>query len=281
MTGRAAVRLDRVEVVRDGRAILGPLDLALDAGDHAAVLGPNGSGKTTLLRILSTYLHPTRGTVEVLGGRFGRVDVRTLRGRVGVVSAGVVGLLHRVGTAVDLVAAARHGATRPVPAIDDGDREAARGALARVGADHLVDRVCRTLSQGEWQRVQIARALVTDPELLLLDEPFVGLDLGGREALVGDVAAVMDEPGGPTVVLVTHHVEEIPDGVRFAVLLRGGRAVAAGPATTTLTSAAVSDTFGVAVAIDHDGGRYRARLRTGAGTGPREAGAARAVSRTT
>ncbi len=172
----------------------------------------------------------------------------------------MVGLLHRVGTAGDLVAAARHGATRPVPAIDAADRDAARGALARVGADHLVERVCRTLSQGEWQRVQIARALVTDPELLLLDEPFVGLDLGGRETLVGDVARVMEEPGGPTVVLVTHHVEEIPDAVADALVLRDGRAVAAGPAVSALTSATVSDAFGVDVAVDHDAGRYRARL---------------------
>ncbi len=256
----AAARLERVEVVRDGRTILGPVDLTVGWRQHCAVLGPNGSGKTTLLRILSTYLHPTRGSVEVLGGRFGRVDVRTLRGRVGVVSAGVVGLLHRVGTAGDLVAAARHGATRPVPAIDARDREAATRALARVGADHLADRVCRTLSQGEWQRVQIARALVTDPELLLLDEPFVGLDLGGREALVGDVARIMEESTGPTVVLVTHHVEEIPDGIRTALLLAEGRAVASGPASQALTSATVTTAFGVAVDVDHDGGRYRARL---------------------
>lgn len=260
MTGTAA-RLDGVEVVRDGRTILGPLDLDVARGAHHAVLGPNGSGKTTLLRILSTYLHPTRGSVEVLGNRFGRVDLRTLRGRVGVVSAGVVGLLHRVGTAGELVAAARHGATRPVPAIDSSDRAAAGLALARVGADHLVARVCRTLSQGEWQRVQIARALVTAPELLLLDEPFAGLDLGGREALVGDVASVMEEPDGPTVVLVTHHVEEVPDTVDGALLLREGGAVASGPATEVLTSAHVSDAFGVTVDVDHDGGRYRARVR--------------------
>lgn len=254
-------RLEAVEVVRDGRTILGPLDLEVARRDHHAVLGPNGSGKTTLLRILSTYLHPTRGTVEVLGGRFGRVDLRTLRGRVGVVSAGIVGLLHRVGTVDDLVAAARHGATRPVPGIDADDRAAAGRALERVGADHLLDRVCRTLSQGEWQRVQIARALVSEPELLLLDEPFAGLDLGGREALVADVARVMDEADGPTVVLVTHHVEEVPDAVQGAVLLRHGRAVASGRSLEVLTSAAVSDTFGVDVAVDHDAGRYRARIR--------------------
>ena len=258
--GPVAARLAGVAVVRDGRTILGPVDLEIATGEHLAVLGPNGSGKTTLLAILSTYLFPTRGQVAVLDGHFGRVDLRTLRGRVGIVSAGVVGLLHRVGTVEDLVAAARHGATRPVPANDSTDRAAAGRTLARVGAVHLADRVCRTLSQGEWQRVQIARALVTDPRLLLLDEPFVGLDLGARERLLGDVADLMAEPGGPTVVLVTHHVEEVPDGVRAALLLRDGRAVAQGDATTTLTSTAVSDAFGVPVAVDRDGGRYRARL---------------------
>ena len=255
-----AVRLVDVTVVRNGRTILGPVDLEVAAGEHLTVLGPNGSGKTTLLAILSTYLFPSRGQVEVLGDQFGRVDLRTLRGRVGIVSAGVVGLLHRVGTVEDLVAAARHGATRPVPAIDATDRAAAGRALARLGAAHLADRVCRTLSQGEWQRVQIARALVTDPHLLLLDEPFVGLDLGARERLLGDVADLMAEPAGPTVVLVTHHVEEVPDGVRAALLLRDGRPVAQGDATTTLTSGAVSDAFGVPVTVDRERGRYRARL---------------------
>ncbi len=252
--------LHEVTVRRGGRTILGPVDLAVQRRRHVAVLGPNGSGKTTLLRILATYLHPTSGRVEVLGGRFGRVDLRELRGRVAIVSTGVTELLVLSGTAGDLVAAARHGATGPIPATDGHDRAAAARALARVGAGHLVDRVCRTLSQGEWQRVQIARALVTDPDLLLLDEPFVGLDLGGRESLIGDVAAVMAEADGPTIVLVTHHVEEIPDRVGAALLLRDGVAVASGDAGSTLTSANVSEAFGVGVTIDHDAGRWRARL---------------------
>ena len=216
-----------VEVVRDSRTILGPLDLALAPGDHLAVLGPNGCGKTTLLRLLSTYLHPTRGDVEVLGATFGRVDLRTLRHRIGVVSAGVIGLLHRLGTAETLVAAARRGATRPVPEITPEDRALARAALDRVGAGHLATRTCTHLSQGEWQRVQIARALVPEPDLLLLDEPFVGLDLGGRESLVADLTRLLDAPDGPTTVLVTHHVEELPPNVGQALLLRDGGVVAA------------------------------------------------------
>ena len=249
-----------VEVVRDGRTILGPLDVTVRRGQHLAVLGPNGAGKTTLLRLLSTYLHPTRGTVEVLGARFGRVDLRTLRDRIGIVSTGVVGILHRLGTAVDLVAAARHGATRPVPAIDDHDRDRARAALRRVGAEHLADRSTRHLSQGEWQRVQIARALVAGPDLLILDEPFVGLDLGGRESLVADVDGLLAEQDGPTVVMVTHHVEELPPTTTHALLLRDGRSVASGAADEVLVDRHVTATFGVPVTVDRDAGRFRARI---------------------
>lgn len=257
----AAVRLAGVEVVRGGRRILGPVDLVLDHGEHCVVLGPNGSGKTTLLSVLSTHLHPTRGDVEVLGAAFGRVDLRALRGQVAVVSTGVDRLLHRLCPARELVAAARHGAMRPDPAVTEDDRRRAEAALARVGAVRLVDQPTRTCSQGEWQRVKLARALVTEPELLLLDEPFAGLDLGGREALVGDLAAVMDEPDGPTVVLVTHHVEEVPDTVRHALLLGDGGVVAHGPAADVLTGELVGRAFGVAVDVDRDHGRYRARVR--------------------
>ncbi len=250
-----------VEVVRDGRTILGPLDLTLQSGEHLAVLGPNGCGKTTLLRLLSTYLHPTRGRVEVLGAPFGRVDLRPLRNRIGVVSAGVVGLLHRLGTAETLVASARHGATRPVPEITAGDREFARAALDRVGAGHLSTRTCKHLSQGEWQRVQIARALVLDPDLLLLDEPFVGLDLGGRESLIADLTGLLDAPDGPTTVLVTHHVEELPPNVGQALLLRDGAVVAAGAVDDVLVSELVSKAFDVDVTVDREAGRHRARVR--------------------
>jgi iron complex transport system ATP-binding protein len=258
-------RLQGVSVRRSGAMLLDDLSLDLPRGEHLAVLGPNGAGKTTLLRILSTYLHPTAGEVEVLGARFGRVDLRTLRSRIGVVSVAMQRLLAPHAPAADLVAAARSGQTSADFGVGAADRAAARGALARVGADHLADRICRTLSQGEWQRVQIARALVTDPDLLLLDEPFAGLDLGGREAMVADLSRLLGEPDGPTVVLVTHHLEEIPVGVVGALLLRGGRAVASGAATDVLTSVAVSAAFGVAVAVGAEAGRYTARVRLDGG----------------
>lgn len=260
MTSVASLR--EVTVRRGGRTILGPLDLEIERGDHLAVLGPNGAGKTTLLRLLSTYLHPTTGTVEVLGGRFGRVDLRALRPRIGVVTVALDHLLGASFPAGELVAAARRGATTVVRGgVDDGDRAAARRALDRVGAGGLVERTCNTLSQGEWQRVKIARALVTDPALLLLDEPFVGLDLGGREGLVGDLGHVLDDPAGPTVVLITHHLEELPAGIRRILLLRDALPVAAGPVEDALTGGAVSETFGVQVRVERVEGRWTARVR--------------------
>jgi len=253
--------LHEVTVRRGGRTILGPIDVDVVGGEHLAVLGPNGAGKTTLLRLLSTYLHPTSGSVEVLGGRFGRVDLRELRPRIGVVTVALDHLLGARFPAGELVAAARRGATTVVRGgVTDDDRHAARVALERVGGGHLVPQACNTLSQGEWQRVKIARALVTDPELLLLDEPFAGLDLGGREALVADLGRVLDVPEGPTVVMITHHLEELPAGVRRVLLLRDGLPVASGPVVEALTDRAVSDTFGVPVRVGRVDGRWTARV---------------------
>jgi iron complex transport system ATP-binding protein len=264
------VELEEVGVTIGGTTILDGVTLTIGRRCHTAVLGPNGSGKTTLLRILSTYLYPPRGTVTVLGGRFGRVDLRDLRHRVGFVSVGLDPLLEVRARALPLVAASRLGATWPPPTVldDAATAAAARRALARVGAAHLEDRRVDTLSQGERQRVRIARALASDPELLLLDEPFAGLDLGGREALLADLDAVLAEPDGPTVVLVTHHLEELPRGVAEVVLLRAGRVVAAGVAHEVLADATVSACFGVPVTVTTEGGRYAARAEVPAAVDP-------------
>ncbi len=257
------ISLHGVGVTVDGSTILGPIDLQVGAREHLAVLGPNGSGKTTLLRVLSTYRYPSRGTATVLGATFGRADLRELRPRVGFVSTALDDLLQVRAPALPLVAAARRGGMRPAPdaLADPRERAAAERALARVGAGHLADRRVDTLSQGERQRVRIARALAIDPELLLLDEPFAGLDLGGRESLLADLDALLADPGGPTVVLVVHHLEELPTGVRSALLLRDGEVVAAGPAREVLRDGAVSDAFGLAVSVEQAGGRYRATAR--------------------
>ncbi len=258
-------RLRAVGVRRGGADLLRGVDLDVGHREHLAVLGPNGAGKTTLLRILATELYPTSGEVQVLGTTFGRGDLRELRPRIGLVSLALDRLLDARMPALPLVAAARIGATWPPPGLleREGLAAAATRALARVGAGHLAQRRVDTLSQGERQRVRIARALVIDPALVLLDEPFAGLDLGGRESLLADLDRLLAEPGGPTVVMVTHHLEELPVGVRAAVLLRDGRRVAAGPATEVLADAPVSEAFGLDVTVRAHDGRFAATVRHG------------------
>ncbi len=258
-----AASLHGVDVEIDGNRILDGVTLHVEHRGHLAVLGPNGAGKTTLLRVLATYRYPTRGAVEVLGVRFGAADLRALRPRVGFVSVAIDPLVRARASALALVGAARVGSTWPAPKLLENRevRAAAEHALERVGAGHLGDRRVDTLSQGERQRVRIARALVCDPELLLLDEPFAGLDLGGRELLVGDLDALLAEPDGPTVVMVTHHAEELPSSIGAAVLMRDGGVVAAGAAREVLTSANVSQAFGLEVDVVESGGRWWATAR--------------------
>lgn len=259
----AAVALSGIGITVDSNRILDDIDLTVAPREHLAVLGQNGSGKTSLLRVMSTYKYPTRGTATVLGMTFGAGDLRQLRPHIGFVSMAMDQLLHSRAAALPLVAAARIGGTWPPPdVLDDPQvRAAAERALARVGALHLADRRVDTLSQGERQRVRIARALAIEPSLVLLDEPFAGLDLGGRESLLADLDALLAEPDGPTVVLVTHHLEELPTGIRSALLLRQGRKVAAGPVADVLVDEVVSDVFEVPVAVRRHEGRFSAVVR--------------------
>ena len=267
MTVRSAAVLRDVHVRIGGAILLDGVDLRVGHGRHLAVLGPNGSGKTTLLRVLAARLFPSDGDVEVVGVRFGRGDLRGVRTRVGLVSV-ALDHLDRARARVDhLVAAAASGSTWPVGdpfAGASGDlEERVLHALERVGIAGLAARRVDTLSQGERQRVRIARALSLDPELLLLDEPFAGMDLAGRELLVADLDRLLAEPDGPTVVLVTHHLEELPSGIRDVALVRAGRVVAAGPAAETLTDDRVSAAFGLPVRVRRDAGRYAAVAAVG------------------
>ena len=256
------VTMDDVGVTMSGVRALDGVSLKIRDREHLALLGPNGAGKTTLLRVISTFRYPTRGHVEVLGTVFGRGDLRRLRSHVGFVSVSLDPLMHERAHALPLVAAAKTGATWPPPdVLDDAEvRNAAQQALARVGASRLSFRRVDTLSQGERQRVRIARALVAEPRILLLDEPFAGLDLGGREALIADLDRLLAEAGGPTVVMVTHHVEELPTGIQAAALLRRGKVVEAGPVGDVLTAEKVSATFGVPVDVQASNGRWRATV---------------------
>ena len=262
--------LEAVHVRIGGATLLDGVSLDVVHGRHLALLGPNGSGKTTILRVLATRLYPSAGGVEVLGVRFGRDDLRSARTRIGLVSVSL-DQLDRARARVDhLVAAAATGSTWPTgdpfAAGPDGLAGRVTRALERVDIGHMGERRIDTLSQGERQRVRIARALSLEPELLLLDEPFSGMDLAGRELLVADLDRLLAEADGPTVVLVTHHLEELPAGIADVALMRAGRLVAHGPVAATLTDGNVSDTFGLPIRVREDAGRWSAVAASGAYT---------------
>jgi iron complex transport system ATP-binding protein len=253
----AALRLTGVGVVRDRRELLAGVNWTVGPGQRWVVLGPNGAGKSTLMRVAALYLHPTQGTVEVLGRRLGRVDVRRMRHRVGYASAMLSDRIRPTITALDAVMTARHGALEPWwHSYDDADRLRAADLLELMGCGHLGEQQFGLLSSGERQRVQIARTLMTNPGLVLLDEPTAALDLAGREELVRTLDALSADPATPPTVLVTHHVEEIPAGFDHVMLLRGGRVVAAGATGDVLTADHLSDCFGLRLDLEHRRGRW-------------------------
>jgi iron complex transport system ATP-binding protein len=260
----AVLRLDEVTVVRDGYVLLSSVSWAVSAGERWVVLGPNGAGKTTLLQVAASRQFPSTGTAELFGSRLGRVNVFDLRFRVGLVSSVRAETPSPRERVIDVVLTAGWSVLgRGAEEYEDVDLTRARELLAQLGCRALVERRYGTLSEGERKRVQIARALMTDPELLLLDEPAAGLDLGAREALLRRLARVAADPTSPVMVLVSHHVEEIPAGVTHALLLRSGRVVAAGPVAETLTSGPLSDCFGIPLDVTASGGRYVARMVPG------------------
>jgi len=254
------LRLDGVTVRRSGRTILGPLDWTVRAGERWIVFGPNGSGKTTLLQVVSTYLWPSTGGVRVLGEAIGAVDARGLRESIGYAGSGLERAIADDIDALDVVMTARHAALAPWwHRYTDADRERAANLLERMGVGDFATRAFGTLSTGERRRVQIARALMPDPRLLLLDEPGAGLDLGARESLVEDLATLARDLALAAIVLVSHHVEEIPAGFGHALVLGAGRAVAAGPIASALASGPLSTAFGRPLMVEHVNGRIAAR----------------------
>jgi iron complex transport system ATP-binding protein len=260
--GDEVVAMSGVSVVRSGFRLLDGVDWVVRADERWVVVGPNGAGKTTLLRVAASHLHPTAGAVRLLGRTLGRVDVAELRERIGLASLAVADTLPPGDTVLDVVLTAAYGRLgRWTEQYDEPDLARARGLLAGLGVADRADRPFASLSEGERKRVLVARSLMADPELLLLDEPAAGMDLGAREDVVRRLGLLARHPAAPATVLVTHHLEEIPEGFTHALLLRAGRVVASGPLTSTLTSQALGETFGLPLAVAGDGGRWTARGR--------------------
>jgi iron complex transport system ATP-binding protein len=252
--------VDGIVLRRDGVTILDDVSLRIELGERWVILGPNGCGKTSLVRVMAMYDHPTAGRVEVLGERLGSTDVRELRRRIGYMSAAFGDQLRRDLVAHDVVRTARHAALEPwwhrYEAADDARADE---CLHDLGVRHLRDRRFGTLSSGEQQRVLLARTLMNDPAVILLDEPSARLDLGGREQLVATLAGLANDPAAPPFAMVTHHVDEIPPGVTHAALMNTGRIDVQGPIGEVLTAERLSRCFDIPLRVERsEDGRFSA-----------------------
>jgi iron complex transport system ATP-binding protein len=249
-----------VSLRRSECTLVGPLDWAVELDERWVIIGPNGAGKTSLLRIAAATEHPSSGVAYVLGERLGRVDVSELQARIGLSSSALAQRVPDHEVVRDLVVSAGYAVLgRWRERYEDIDYQRAIDMLESLGAEHLAERSYGTLSEGERKRVQIARALMTNPEMLLLDEPAAGLDLGGREELVARLTDLAADPDAPALVLVTHHVEEVPPGFSHCMLLSEGQVVAAGLLPDVLTADNLSTAFGQSIALEVVDGRYFAR----------------------
>lgn len=243
-----------VSVVREGRALVDQVSWSVKEGERWVILGPNGAGKTTLLNLASSYLFPTTGSASILGEQLGRVDVFDLRPRIGVAGIALADKLPRSQTVLQTVLTAAYGMTAGwQESYEDIDEQRARAFLDRLGMTAYLDRKFGTLSEGERKRTLIARAMMTDPELLLLDEPAAGLDLGGREDLVRRLGRLARDPYAPSMIMVTHHVEEIAPGFTHVLMIRQGKVLAAGPLELELTSSNLSHCFGLPLIVERNG----------------------------
>ena len=256
------MEIENLSVRRGGKTILGPLNWQVLEGQRWVVLGPNGAGKTTLLQVCSSLIHPTSGSIKILGEQLGRVDVFELRTRIGLTSSALVEQLPADELVIDVVLTAAYAMLgRWQEKYDLWDESRAMALLTALGVRELGDRNFGSLSEGEKKRVQIARALMADPELLLLDEPASSLDLGGREDLLKRIEVFAKDPLAPATVIVTHHIEEIPTGTTHALLLKEGSEVAKGDINTVITDLNLSNAYGLPISVQSEGGRFFARAR--------------------
>ncbi|WP_182353449.1 ABC transporter ATP-binding protein [Flaviflexus huanghaiensis] len=254
------LQLKQVTVRRGGRHIVDHVDWSVDEGERWVILGPNGAGKTSLIQLAAARLFPTQGEVEVLGTKVGKANAAELHPLIGLTSSALDARIPGSERIHDVVRTGAYGVTAHWrEAYDEEDDRRARQLLASLGVAHLADRTFASISSGEKKRVGVARALMPDPELLLLDEPASGLDLGGREELLDALTTLAHDDSAPSMILVTHHVEEIPAGFTHAILMQEGRALYAGPVDEVLTSERLSECFGVNLDVEKNGDRYAAR----------------------
>jgi len=256
------IDLNNVTVTRDGKAILSNVDWQVESNQRWVIIGPNGAGKTTLLKVAAAQLHPSSGEARILESQLGKVNVFELRTRLGFASTSLANHIPNSETVINAVLTASYGITgRWNEEYDDVDIRRAHRVLNEWKLGDLADRAFGTLSDGEKKRTQIARAVMTDPELLLLDEPVASLDLAAREQTIALISAYATEPAAPAIVMVTHHLEEIPAGFTHALVLNGGQVYAAGEIQQTLTSDKLSEAYGIGIHVDFAEGRYRARFK--------------------
>ena len=260
MSADRVLSLTEVTLRRGDRTILGPLNFAVHAGERWVILGPNGAGKSSLLNILATRIFPTTGSVHILDKEMGRFDLFELRTRIGVCAGLVAEEIPDKEIVKDVVLTAAYAILgRWNESYDLWDESRAVALLTTFGVRELADREYVTLSEGERKRVQISRALMADPELLLLDEPTAGLDLGGREDLLRRFGRFSSDPTAPATILVTHHIEEIPVGTTHALILKDGVIAISGPVAQVITSEHMSAVFGLPIEVSTDGERFFAR----------------------
>jgi iron complex transport system ATP-binding protein len=253
---------NNVTVLRDQRPILNNVDWQVHSNQRWVIVGPNGAGKTTLLRVAASQIHPSTGTAKLLGSTLGEVNVFELRTRIGFASNAMSVHIPNSETVLDAVMTASYGITgRWNERYDDVDERRARRVLAEWQLDELADRPFGTLSDGERKRVQIARSVMPDPEILLLDEPVASLDMAAREHTISVLGGYAFAPTAPAIIMVTHHIDEIPKGFTHALILSRGQVYAAGEIDVTLTTEKISGAFGFGLEVSKDGDRFRVRAK--------------------
>lgn len=256
------LKFDQVSVSRGGKAILSDISWTVAPNERWVIVGPNGAGKTTLLRVAGTHLQPSTGTVQVLGKTLGEVNVFDLRTRIGFASSAVANRIPNSENVLDAVMTASYAITgRFKESYDEVDIRRAKRVLGEWQLSNYADRPFGTLSDGERKRTQIARAVMPDPELLLLDEPVASLDIGSREATIKILGGYASHPDAPAIIMVTHHLEEIPTGFTHALILKDGKITASGPITQTLTTEKLSEAYGIPLEVVFFGGRFAVRAK--------------------